>query len=371
MHVFRLNPYLYHASVTYDVGALPPSALAQPSTHRITSCVFCVRAWPLLPPGHTHVDARIQNSTRVVWSNSFIIVIPWHSTIHLSVVPAYNEEARISPMLDETLGFLEARKFRDASKTYEVIVVDDGSRDGTVGVVRRFCNKHDSVRLLELHKNHGKGGAVRKGALRARGRRILMVDADAATKFSDLEALEAKLDSCTDANGFGVVVGSRGVEAEVGVVAPRMFALRVFARCCVFYFYFFSPHRFTLQPQRNCLRKVQQELFHVLVSLLCVSGIRDTQCGFKLFTRNSACALFRSMHIERWAFDVELLHIAMRMDMPVREVRVRWQEVDGSKITLLTPLTMLKDMLIICLFYKLRIWKVAPARDFVKATRHS
>lgn len=99
--------------------------------------------------------------------------------------------------------------------------------------------------------------------------------------------------------------------------------------------------------------------FHFLVWFLCVRNIRDTQCGFKLFTRKSAQYIFEALHVERWAFDVEMLYIAEMLKIPVSEVAVEWQEIEGSKIVpIWSWLEMGRDLLLISLRYKLGIWKI-------------
>eukprot|EP00163_Fabomonas_tropica_P026603 TRINITY_DN494_c0_g1_i5.p1 TRINITY_DN494_c0_g1~~TRINITY_DN494_c0_g1_i5.p1 ORF type:complete len:230 (-),score=45.17 TRINITY_DN494_c0_g1_i5:110-799(-) len=120
-----------------------------------------------------------------------------HSLYISLVVPAYNEEERMSVMLDETLEYLHSRKAKDPEFTFEIIIVDDGSKDRTVEIARSYVERYtsDTVRLLILPKNRGKGGAVREGFLCARGSLILMVDADGATRISDLERLENGMNS--------------------------------------------------------------------------------------------------------------------------------------------------------------------------------
>ncbi|KAG7198217.1 hypothetical protein KM043_005624 [Ampulex compressa] len=113
-------------------------------------------------------------------------------SVHLSVIiPAYNEEERLPPMLDECLEYLEKRE--KLGLTYELIIVNDGSTDKTVSIVEEYAVKYKNIKMLSLVKNRGKGGAVRLGMLSARGSVILFADADGATKFKDLEKLEASL----------------------------------------------------------------------------------------------------------------------------------------------------------------------------------
>ncbi|XP_036913571.1 dolichyl-phosphate beta-glucosyltransferase isoform X3 [Sturnira hondurensis] len=112
------------------------------------------------------------------------------------VVPSYNEEKRLPVMMDEALGYLEERQRRDPTFTYEVIVVDDGSKDQTSKVAFEYCRRlgSDKVRVITLVKNRGKGGAVKMGVFSSRGEKILMADADGATRFADVEKLEKALD---------------------------------------------------------------------------------------------------------------------------------------------------------------------------------
>jgi len=259
------------------------------------------------------------------------------SAVVLSVVvPAYNEEDRLPIMLEETYDYLENRKNTDPSFSYEVIVVDDGSKDNTTKVALDIARKRASstMRVLTFKKNRGKGGAVRMGVLSSRGEKILMVDADGATKFSDLDNVEKALDKFKGGKeGMAVSVGSRAHLQDDAVA------------------------------QRNWFRNFLMFGFHFLVYFLCVKGIRDTQCGFKLFTRKAALRLFTCLHVERWAFDVELLYIAQCLGVPVAEVPVNWQEIDGSKmVPIFSWIQMGKDLLLIRLRYVISAWKIAEGQ---------
>lgn len=260
------------------------------------------------------------------------------SSIHLSViVPAYNEEERLIPMLDEAIEFLEKRK--KSSFKYEIIIVSDGSTDKTIDVAQSYANKFESVRVLGLVKNRGKGGAVRLGMQSARGSVLLFADADGATKFGDIEKLEDslqqilgydyKLNPDKVANAEAVVCGSRA-HLEKDETAKRSF------------FRLFLMHG-----------------FHFLVWALCVREIKDTQCGFKLLTRSSAKCLFDALHVERWAFDVEMLYIAQKLNIPLTEIAVNWMEIEGSKIVpFWSWLQMGRDLGLIWLRYKIGAWKI-------------
>eukprot|EP00043_Microstomoeca_roanoka_P004716 m.51381 g.51381 ORF g.51381 m.51381 type:complete len:166 (-) comp12620_c1_seq2:20-517(-) len=164
--------------------------------------------------------------------------------------------------------------------------------------------------------------------LSARGRTMLMADADAATDIRDLPRVQAKLQEIQKGD-HGLVVGSRAHLVDDAVAT------------------------------RSIFRTVLMYGFHFLVAFLCVKGIQDTQCGFKLFTRKTAIALFQRMHIERWAFDVELLFIGQRMGVPMAEVAVNWKEVEGSKVDPMeASLQMARDLIRIRALYMFGFWSL-------------
>ncbi|VDN53453.1 unnamed protein product [Dracunculus medinensis] len=254
-----------------------------------------------------------------------------HPSLYLSVVvPAMNEEERLPAMLDECLPYLRHRSEIDACFTFEVIVVDDGSQDRTADIAYKYSLKYGNnvVRVLKLKKNLGKGGAVRSGVLRSRGSMILFVDADGATRFSDFERLEEELLRTKFNWSFpAVAIGSRAYMEKESMV------------------------------MRSFFRAVLMVGFHLMVYIFAVKSVHDTQCGFKLFTRAAAAKLFVVMHIERWAFDVELLYLAEHFHFPIREVAVQWHEVDGSKIIpIYSWLQMGRDVVLIWFRYFFGIW---------------
>ena len=250
--------------------------------------------------------------------------------VQLSVViPAYNEEARLPRTLEEYGAHLAARADRDAAFTYEILVVDDGSRTAaTADAAAAYARAHSApgrdVRVLRLARNRGKGGAVRRGVLCARGAAVLFADADGATAAAELTRLHEALLAAAAPAGPGeravVAVGTRPVRQDEG-------------------------------------RRVLSAGFRWLVRVLCVRGVRDTQCGFKAFTRAAAAALFPRLHVERWAFDVELLHVAQRRGIALVQQDVDWHDVAGSTLSpLRAALQMARDVLRIRLLYALRVW---------------
>lgn len=255
------------------------------------------------------------------------------ASVELSViVPAYNEEERLPMMMDEALEYLEERKKKLKSFTYEVIVVDDGSKDKTTQTAQSYCNKYgsDKIRVLTLAKNRGKGGAIRLGMFSARGRYLLFADADGASKFSDFTKLENEMKNMKkDSSNRAVVCGSRAHLEEESIA------------------------------QRSFFRTILMKGFHFVVWFLCVRGIKDTQCGFKLLTREAAVLLFSNLHVERWAFDVDMLFLAQYFNIPVGEVAINWTEIEGSKmVPVFSWIQMGKDIILIRLRYFLGAWKI-------------
>lgn len=253
------------------------------------------------------------------------------ATVNLSViVPAYNEELRLPKMLDECLEFLNKR-----SSSYEVIIVDDGSSDKTSETALKYTETwgSDKVRVLTLAKNRGKGGAVRMGMLRARGDNLLFADADGATTFSDLDKVERLLEEISKEEE-GVVCGSRAHLEQESIAS------------------------------RTAIRTVLMLGFHACVWLFAVKTVKDTQCGFKLIKRKTALKIFKTLHIERWAFDVEMLKLAEMMKIPIGEISVRWQEIEGSKLNpLFAAIQMFKDIFLLWLRYAIGAWKIPHKLD--------
>ena len=205
------------------------------------------------------------------------------------VLPAFNEAQRLGPSLERVLAYLEGR-----GVPFEVLVVDDGSADATAAVAERFVDR--GVAVVRLAPNRGKGAALRAGVATSTGRRVLLCDADLSTPIEDVERLEAELARAP------VVLGSRALEAS-----------RITRR----------------QPLH---RELMGKVFNRIVRLLGVTGIRDTQCGFKLLDGDVARALFAELTIDRFAYDVELVWLARQRGHRVVETGVTWHDSPASKV---------------------------------------
>jgi dolichyl-phosphate beta-glucosyltransferase len=227
------------------------------------------------------------------------------NSIELSVViPAYNEEARLEPGLRQALDYLSRR-----GEPYELLVIDDGSRDGTSRVAAAFADQ--GVRVLRHEPNRGKGAAVRTGLLASRGRKVLVSDADFSTPIEEVEKLERFLQ-----DGTPLVIGSRGLaDSQVRQRQP---------------FY----------------REMMGRTFNRLIRLCGVRGIRDTQCGFKLARGDEGRRLAAELKIDGFAYDVELIWLARRRGYQVAEVGVVWVNSPDSRVDpIRSSFSMLRDII--------------------------
>jgi dolichyl-phosphate beta-glucosyltransferase len=228
------------------------------------------------------------------------------------IIPAYNEAGRIAPTIARVHEYLSAR-----GHDFELVVVDDGSTDGTREVVLESARSMPGLRLITNGVNRGKGFSVRHGFLESTGEYVLFSDADLSTPIEELESFLPEMD-----NGADIVIGSRSLAGS-----------RIIKR----------------QP---IYRVLMGKTFNKLVRALTVRGIVDTQCGFKLFRRSTCAELFRAQKVERFAFDVELLFLAARKGLTIRELPVKWINSPFSKVNMLRDSArMLLDIIRIRLNY--------------------
>lgn len=219
------------------------------------------------------------------------------------IVPAYNEAARLGPTLEQAVGYLSRRGL-----SYELLVVDDGSGDGTVEVAEAFAGK--GVRVIRHERNRGKGAAIKTGLLASQGSRVLLSDADASTPFSELEKLERWLPEVP------VVLGSRAVAGA------------------------------DVQQHQPFYRELMGKTFNLIIRMLGVRGLKDTQCGFKLLDGTVAREIGAELTIDGFAYDVELVWLARRRGHEVVEVGVVWVDSPDSRVDpIRSSLAMLRDVI--------------------------
>lgn len=242
------------------------------------------------------------------WKSQPIEQPPYLSVI----IPAYNESERIVP----TIGAV-ASQVCDLGLAWELIIADDGSTDDTVSIAEDLGLVN--LRVLRTPQNGGKGSAVQRGMAAARGEYILFADADNSTPIEEIVALKAKVED----EGYDIVVGSR---AAAGAEAAN----------------------------RSIVRRVMSGGLRMIVQNVLRIGVLDTQCGFKLYSRDAADKLILSQTIMGFSFDLEHLYLARKYGLKVAEVPVQWIDAPGSKVdTRKEVQRFLKDLLKI----KLNDWR--------------
>jgi glycosyltransferase involved in cell wall biosynthesis len=207
------------------------------------------------------------------------------------VMPAFNEQRRIGPSIEAVCAFL-----RQSGRTWELIVVDDGSSDLTAALADALIERDSRIKLIRSPRNSGKGHAVRVGVLASHGDEVLISDADLSTPILEVERLWAQRGGAVAAIGSRARPGSR------------------------------------IDVHQNPVRRLLGRLGNRYIRALAVPGVTDTQCGFKLLNGPVARALFSITRLNGWGIDVEILHLCSRFGWPVVEVPVRWSHSTGSKL---------------------------------------
>lgn len=221
------------------------------------------------------------------------------------IIPAYNEESRLISTLSRIEEYLRRQPY-----LYELIVVNDGSRDNTAGVALEWKPDGCPLKVIDRKENRGKGYSVREGGTLAQGEYILFSDADLSTPIEEVEKFLPLLKG-----GMEVVIGSRSLrDSEIVVHQPFH-------------------------------REMMGRVFNGMVRFLAVKGIVDTQCGFKSFSRKAVEKIFPLCLIEGFAFDVEILFLARKFGFSIKEVPVRWFNAPGSSVNpVRDSLAMLKEI---------------------------
>ena len=208
------------------------------------------------------------------------------------VIPAYNEEQRLPRTIEQIERYLDARQI-----AYELIIVDDGSTDATRQVMDAAAQRNSKIRLEALPVNRGKGGALAAGVAVAKGDEVLVTDADLSTPIEELEKLEAALKA-----GAGVAIASRAVKGS------------------------------QIEVPQPVYRVLMGKAFNLIVQVILLPGIWDTQCGFKLFRADVAHPVFAALTTDGFGYDPEVLYLAKRRGVKVAEVPVVWRHSAPTKV---------------------------------------
>lgn len=208
------------------------------------------------------------------------------------IIPAYNEEKRLLATLKRMEEYFESKE-----DEFEIIIVDDGSTDTTLDIIKEFRRNKDNISYVTYKENKGKGHAVRKGILHSSGSFVLFSDADQSCPIEEIEKISGALH-----DGYDIALGSRGLrDSNILVYQP---------------FY----------------RRTMGKIFNLLVQILVMRGIKDTQCGFKIFTKKAAKKIFSLCIIDGFSFDVEALYIGRKLGFKSKEVPVTWINSEASRV---------------------------------------
>jgi len=215
--------------------------------------------------------------------------------MYLSVViPAYNEAKRIVPTLKSVFDYLKKQNYE-----YEVLVVNDGSKDNTAEIVQSFQSQVSSLKLIDNKQNRGKAKAVQQGMMAAQGDLRLFMDADNATTIDNLDKMLLHIN-----DGYGIVIASIGIKGAEKIGEEPVY------------------------------RRLLGQLGNLWIRFWAVPDIHDTQRGFKLFTREVTEKIFPKMLTFGWGFDVELLALARKYGYKIKEVPIVWKNAPDSKVNI-------------------------------------
>lgn len=222
------------------------------------------------------------------------------------IIPAYNEEARLGRTLERIREYLSGQEY-----SWSVTVVSDGSKDRTEAIAQEFAESDARFHVMACRPNRGKGAVVRDGMLSAEAEFILFSDADLAAPIEEIEKLWPAMKS-----GAAVAIGSRPLKES------------------------------NLEIRQPLYREMLGRLFNKCVQLLAIKGIQDTQCGFKLFTRDAARDVFSRCKLDGFGFDFEALMVARDLGYRIDEIPIRWAHQEGSKVVLMRDgPRMLRDLI--------------------------
>lgn len=236
------------------------------------------------------------------------------------VIPAYNEARRLPAYLDRVMAYCS-----ESPRTYEIIVVDDGSSDKTIEVIDPLKARFEDFSLITSSRNRGKGHAVRRGFLKAQGEVCVFLDADGSVL---PEEIEKNIHHILEKN-YDILIGSRALRGEGQVLKIRWH------------------------------RKFMGKVFNFFVHAFLFKKIEDPQCGFKMFKKSIVESLFARSHLQGFGFDIEILYLAHKMGYKVKEVPISWHHVDGSKVNIFTDsVKMFFNIL------QVRNWHYTPINTF-------
>ena len=228
------------------------------------------------------------------------------------VIPAYNEAARIGKTLLAVGDFLKNQEYN-----YEILVVNDGSKDNTAQAVNELLSRVANLRLIDNKENHGKGWVVKQGMLEATGDVRVFMDADNSTKIDEISKFIPFFEQ-----GYDAVLGSRRIP---GANVPK---------------------------EQGALREFLGWAFRTIVHVIVPVGVTDTQCGFKAFTASAAEKVFPKQTIFRWAFDVEILALARKNNLKIKELPITWVNDEGSHVKLSGMANMLLEVVTV----RMNLW---------------